>query len=369
MSTKTVLITGARSFAALDLARMFHSAGIKVICADSMEKSICQYSAAVSRFYKIASPVFYYESFVADLQKIIKNEKIDLLIPTCEEVFYIGMAKQILKTEVFAENFEKLEILHNKWKFAQLLEKFGLNTPETHLWEGEARQGKWVLKPIFSRFAANVQVIEGNWPEYKPNLSNPLIAQAFIEGEKFCTYSLCREGVITAHGVYKVLHAMGMGSSICFESVSHPEIDDFVTKFVAETSFTGQIAFDFIDGDKLYCLECNPRATSGVHLFSKSPELSPCFFNKKLYLTPALKTIMHEHLFMLWYGLKQKEIFCFKFWQHFFAGQSPLWMKGDNMVIACLPFMLWGIAKETLFSGKGFNQVMSRDIEYNGSAL
>ncbi|HEY5234687.1 MAG TPA: ATP-grasp domain-containing protein, partial [Rhabdochlamydiaceae bacterium] len=281
-------------------------------------------------------------------------------------VFYIGKAKNRLSTVVFAQAFKELEVLHNKWKFYQLLCKLGFTTPETHLWNGEKHEGKWILKPIYSRFAARVQVIEGNWPKWEDDSSNPIIAQKYIDGEKLCSYSICHEGRITAHGVYKVLHAMGIGSAICFQSVTAPDVDDFIHSFVEKIGFTGQIAFDFIRGDKLYCLECNPRSTSGIHLFERSKDLALAFFNKGKKLYPQDRMIFHEHLFMLWYGIKQNEIFSKQFWRHFFAGKNPLWMKGDNRVVASLPIMLLDMAKQTLFQKKGFHEAMSRDIEYNG---
>ncbi|MGL5626119.1 MAG: ATP-grasp domain-containing protein [Candidatus Rhabdochlamydia sp.] len=369
MNTKSILITGARSFAALDLARTFHQAGMRVICVDSMEKVVCRYSKMVNRFYKIASPAFQFEEFVSDLQKIIEREKIDCLIPTCEEVFYIGKAKDQLATLVFASTFEQLEVLHNKWKFYQLLCKLRFTTPETHLWKGEEKpEGKWILKPIYSRFAAQVQVIVETWPKWENSPSNPLIAQAYVDGEKLCSYSICHKGRISAHGVYKVLHSMGIGSAICFQSILAPDVDDFIHRFVAEIDFTGQIAFDFIRGDKLYCLECNPRTTSGIHLFERTKSLADSFFNEVEILRPKSQVIFHEHLFMLWYGIKQKECFSKQFWQHFFTGKNPLWMKGDNRVLAAMPIMLLDAAKRTLFQGQGFHQAMSHDIEYNGES-
>jgi hypothetical protein len=369
LTTKSILITGARSFVALDLARAFTAAGMRVICADSMEKAVSRYSRKVSRFYKIASPAFEFETFVSDLQRIIAEEKIDCLIPTCEEVFYVGKAKDRLSTAVFAESFGLLEILHNKWKFYQLLCELGFLSPETYLWEGiEKPLGKWIIKPVYSRFAAKVQVVEKNWPKWKGSSSNPLIVQRYVEGEKLCSYSICHKGRITAHGVYTVLHSMGIGSAICFKSVIAPDVDHFIRRFVAEIEFTGQIAFDFIRGDKLYCLECNPRATSGIHLFERSEKLAKSFFNEGETLYPKDQQVFHEHLFMLWYGIKQKEIFSKAFWRHFFAGKNPLWMKGDNRILAALPIMLLDAAKQTLLKGQGFHQAMSRDIEYNGES-
>jgi hypothetical protein len=370
LNTKTILLTGARSFAALDLARAFAAAGVRVVCADSLNKSICRYSRSVSRYYTTASPAAQFELFVADLQRIIEREKIDFLIPTCEEVLYVGKAKDRLPTTVFAEPFERLEELHNKWKFFRLLCKLGYRTPETYLWtEGEERPGKWIIKPVYSRFAARIHVVEHSWPSLSSTPTNPLLVQRYIDGEKLCSYSICHEGKLTAHGVYTVLHSMGIGSAICFRSVTAPDVDAFVHKFVAEYQFTGQIAFDFIRGQTLYCLECNPRATSGIHLFERSPEIAKSFFSKSEYLIPKEQKIFHEHLFLLWYGIKQKEVFSTTYWRHFFAGSNPLWMRGDNRILAAMVLIFADLATRTLFQGKGFNQAMTQDIEYNGDVL
>jgi predicted ATP-grasp superfamily ATP-dependent carboligase len=367
LNTKSILITGARSFAALDLARTLSKAGMRVVCADSLDKAIARYSLKVSQFYKIAPPAYEFERFVTDLNAIIAKEKIDFIIPTCEEIFYLAKAKNQLHAPVFAENFDTLEMLHNKWRFYQLLCKLGFSSPQTQLWDGKNNPvGKWILKPIYSRFAAKVQVVDGNWPKWDTNPLNPLIAQRFIEGEKLCSYSICHEGRLSAHGVYTVLHSMGIGSAICFQSVVAPDVDEFTRKFVAEIKFTGQIAFDFIRKDKLYCLECNPRSTSGIHLFENAIKLADCFFNIDKVLYPKDQVIFHEHLFMLWYGIKQKEIFSLKFWRHFFAGKNPLLMDGDNRVLAAMPAILLDTAKQTFFKGQGFHQAMTRDIEYNG---
>lgn len=371
MNTKTILITGARSFVALDLARVFYQAGFRVICADSLKSGPCRFSSCVARYYRTAAPAFAYQEYIWDIKAIIENERVDFLVPTCEEIFYISKAKEDLNTTVFSEDFELLELLHNKWKFYQLLCKLNLSTPETHLWNPKIeREGKWVQKPIFSRFAASICIVKENHSKYTPSPENPLIEQAFVQGEKLCSYSICHQGKIVAHGVYRVLHSMGIGSAICFKTVSDSEVDEFVASVADHLNFTGQIAFDFIRQEKLYCLECNPRGTSGIHLFQRNSELASCFFGENDgILHPEKSKIFHDHLFMLWYGIKQKEVYCRKFWHSFFKGKNPLWSMGDNRVIACMPLMLFEACKLTLLQGKSFHEALSEDLEYNGEVL
>ena len=58
-----------------------------------------------------------------------------------------------------------------------------------------------------------------------------------------------------------------------------PAIKAFVARLVAKTNYTGQIAFDFIEAPdgSVHVLECNPRATSGLHLFALTDGLARAF--------------------------------------------------------------------------------------------
>ena len=222
------------------------------------------------------------------------------------------------------------------------------------------------IKPIYSRFAAKIHVVTKKWPLWQENQTNPLIVQHYLDGEKFCSYSICHQGTIVAHSVYKPLHSMGIGSAFCFEATQSAAIDAFTNQVVKALDFTGQIAFDFIQTDQLYCIECNPRATSGVHLFEKNPALVEAFLGKNLYVTPREGTLCHDHIFMLWFGIKQKEIFSKRFWRHFFIGKNPLWTRKDLRIITALPFVFWDLISLTLLRRQGFHQAMSLDLEYNG---
>jgi predicted ATP-grasp superfamily ATP-dependent carboligase len=367
LNIKTVLITGARSFAALDIARIFNKANIRVIGCDCISTSLTKFSKAISKYYTTPSPQNDYESFIEAIKGIVKKENIDLIIPTCEEIFYLSKAKDKVCVPIFCESFDILKKLHNKWQFFQLIKEMGLKTPKTCLAsQGCVEDKTWILKPVYSRFAANITIKKGPIKPYKDDPNNPWIIQEYIKGEKFCSYSICHKGQILAHGVYKVLHSMGIGSSICFQSVNHQKIDTLTEKFVKNMKFTGQIAFDFIENEDVYFIECNPRATSGIHLFNKNPKIASCFLSQDISLRAQSQEIFLDPLFMLWYGIKQKEIFSKKFWLHLFKGKSPLLHKGDNTLLLKLPILLLNLSKVTLFKNKSFNQAMTEGIEYNG---
>ncbi|MBR7551800.1 carboxylate--amine ligase, partial [Mycobacterium tuberculosis] len=63
-------------------------------------------------------------------------------------------------------------------------------------------------------------------------------------------------------------------------------IFDWVSEFVAAERFSGQAGFDFIEGadGSLYCIECNPRSTSGIMMFRPHNDVPSAFFGDNDHL-------------------------------------------------------------------------------------
>jgi glutathione synthase/RimK-type ligase-like ATP-grasp enzyme len=311
-----ILLTGGRAPAALELARAFQRAGHTVFMAESLRGHLSQPSNAIKANFVVPAPRQEEDAFVVALQKIIIENKIDLLIPTCEELFHVAMRRDELPSTVFTESIDKLDQLHNKWKFAINAVDQGLSVPETMLianidtlLQAYAHWREVVLKPIYSRFAARTLIL----PSLKQASStltfdsnSGWVAQGYIKGTEFCTYSICHKGHITAHTTYSSEFIAGQGATIAFQHVDHPTIFNWVKTFVAKNHFTGQIAFDFIQTaeGQLYALECNPRATSGVHLLASHPQFVEAFLNPQMdCITPVINSSYMLSTAMLIYGL------------------------------------------------------------------
>ena len=307
-----ILFTGGRAPAILELARAFHRASHMVFMAESLRGHLSEPSNALAENFLVPPPRQQTSAFLDTLESIVCENKIDLLIPTCEEVFYVAMGRDRLPA--FVEPLEKLRPLHNKWDFIQTADALGLAIPATmliesrvHLTSAFERWPRFVLKPVYSRFAARTLIL----PTYQQALSaltfdSRWVAQEFIEGTQVCTYSVCHNGRIVAHTAYRSEFTAGQGATILFQHIDHQPIFDWVTKFVVATSFTGQIAFDFIetaDGDAL-ALECNPRATSGIHLLAREPRFVDSFFNTSINcIQPSSSSSSMLLSGMLVYGL------------------------------------------------------------------
>jgi len=309
-----ILLTGGRAPVTLDLARAFHRAGHTVFMAESLRGHLSQPSAAVKAQFVVPAPRQDTEAFLSALKSIIEENQVELLIPTCEEVFHIAKGLDLLPCRVFTEPLAKLDGYHNKWKFVVKAGECDLRVPESMLITRQddllfayAHWSRLVLKPVYSRFAARTLIL----PPLKEALSTltfgePWIAQEYIEGEHFCSYSVCQNGRITAHAVYPTVFTAGQGATVAFQPVEHPAIYEWVRTFVEHFNVTGQMAFDFIqtaDGH-VVALECNPRATSGAHLLTDNPQFVDSFLYADVpCVTPYAHTSRMLGTAMLMYGL------------------------------------------------------------------
>jgi hypothetical protein len=266
----TVLITGGRAPAALDLARKFSRSGARVVVAESVSAQLCGHSRAVARVYRVPPPNREPDAFAESLADIVKRENVDLVVPTCEEIFYVSRGLDRLPCTVLAPPLDVLRQLHSKWDFIQLARTLALPVPETRLISSAAdfsdMPRPFVLKPVFSRFGTQVHLVTADPPTV--DLSRQWVAQELLVGQQICTYSVAADGQLLAHAAYATEFTAGPGACIAFEPVENPEIDSWVRTFVKGTGANGQLAFDFIvnEAGEALPLECNPRATSGVHL-------------------------------------------------------------------------------------------------------
>lgn len=277
-----VLILGGRAPAALDHARRFAAQGWGVVVADSVSCRLAGWSRAVSATVRLAPPRHAPAQFIADLCATIARERIDLVVPTCEEVFFLSRYRSALPAScrILVDDFDKLRLLHSKWEFTKLA---GSYAPASAVVDNLEQARDWaagrplVLKPEFSRFGVHVRIYPKGMPDAPAPLPplGPWVAQEYCEGIELCSYSVADQGRLTAHALYRPMHRLQRSSSYYFEPHGCEPIRHFVADLVARLQFTGQISFDWMDvGDgQPRVLECNPRATSGLHLFDEQDAL------------------------------------------------------------------------------------------------
>lgn len=281
---RAVLITGARAAAALDLARDFVAAGWRVHLADSRRARMASWSGLAARHHLYPAPRQEGAAFQRRIAALLAEEAIDLVVPTCEEVFHLAAPAlhRDLGERLFAPALATLRQLHDKLAFARACAVWGVPVPESHKLERRADLVRftgtaqdWVFKPCFTRFgdAALIGPAPHELAQIAPTRAAPWLAQRRIRGSEASFYAVAHQGRLTAFAAYRSDWRLGGGASYAFEPVGGTDgeiLRDIAARLAASARLHGQFACDamFDANGQPFLIECNPRATSGVHLLT-----------------------------------------------------------------------------------------------------
>ncbi len=295
--SKTVLLTGGKMTKALQLARSFHTAGHRVILAETQKYWLTghRFSRSVDRFYTVPSPTSgeYAEALLA----IAKSENVDVYVPVCSPVasYYDSLAKSVLAgcCEVFHFDADVTVMLDDKFAFAEQARAIGLSVPKSFKitdpqqvidfdFSNETRP--YILKsiPYDSVRRLDLTKLPCATPEetaaFVKSLpigeEKPWIMQEFIIGQEYCTHSTVREGELRLHCCCE-----SSAFQVNYANVDKPEILQWVSQFVQALGLTGQASFDFIQADDgaVYAIECNPRTHSAITMFYNHPGVADAY--------------------------------------------------------------------------------------------
>ncbi|WP_146250170.1 ATP-grasp domain-containing protein [Paenibacillus flagellatus] len=404
-------MTGGRAPVALEMARLLAAAGCEVHVAESLRYYLCRVSNAVASRTAVPAPAIDPEGFLAGLEQVVRREAIDWIVPTCEELFYVSAGKERLERlcRVFAAPIGQLRRLHSKWSFIRRTEELGFAVPATRLladpseWRdmmelsvdappADKREREWpdgcVLKPAFSRSGTHVRFVkprtdgDAGRPAERARCGSrlpaesgyPWVAQQYIRGRGLCTYSIVHEGRLTAHAAYAVTYAVPGGACYYFEPLRHPALMEWVSAFARLERFTGQLAFDFIETDdgRLYPIECNPRATSGLHLFGNGERIADALFDPDslggtiVEPQPSASTMLA--LPMLALGWRSGTAAGgWRTWLGKLASaRDAVYRRDDPRPFFEQPLMLNELRRIARARGRSIMEAMTADIEWNG---
>jgi len=344
------------------MCRSFKAAGHKVILVDCQHWTIARWSNSVDKYYTVPSPRWYPNEFAATMRQIIIVEKVQHLIPTCEEAFFISAHRDFFPCSVWTSQLETMISLHNKFTFAHQYKAL-LPIPKTILldafldWENSQQ---YVFKPIYSRFASSVilnQKITSH--HFIEDEKIKWVAQQMIKGKEICVYSIWDNGLLKAITMYHPLYRAGKGAGIFFEPVNNELVVDLVKKFGAAIHYHGQLCFDvIIDANQQpYFIECNPRGTSGAHLLHR--QLADAFLN------PAFVQGENQQEFSIKYAMAILHPLSF-FKKRILKSKDTIYYKKDKK-----PFYLQALSLLEIAYLKWKNQctwleATTSDIEWNG---
>lgn len=367
----------------LHLARLFKEQGFRVFVAESMKMHLCKVSQSIEKSYLVPKPNEDHEGYIQALCRVIIKNHISLLVPTCEEIFHISIGKETIEQatgcQVFCENIHKLWKLHNKWEFYKLAKKYGYALPPTNCVTSQEelkqvlakKEEKVVIKPVYSRFGSQVHFFDRGdcVPQLSISEETPWIVQDYVKGTQYCSYSVASQGKLLAHSLYPTKYSAGPGATVYFQQIENEKILKFVSHIVAQEYFTGQIAFDFIKDaqDRIYPIECNPRSTSGIHLFDGNQEFALTFIKENNnMITPDKEQAYMLGIPMLLYGIMRGTAIKHlpTFFQDFKEAKDVVFSKKDMKPFFYQIPVFFNILGKAMKYKKNLTAVTTMDIEW-----
>lgn len=268
---RTLLLTLGRLPKALDLARAFHADGWRVVVAEPLRWHLTGVSRAVARSLTVPAPAGDPAGYRRALAEITRAEAADLVLPVSEEAMHAAALADDpeLGPRVFSPPAARVRALHDKLEFNRIAAAAGLDVPASApLGSAEAAAildaGDAVAKPRLSCGGRGVEVVRRRGAPAPRD--EPALVQAFVRGEEVSTFGVARDGRLLLNAVYR--GRMRSGSvAVSFERIDAPAVDAWAARFAAATAHTGLLSFDFVVGadGRPRAIECNPRATSGLH--------------------------------------------------------------------------------------------------------
>lgn len=378
-----ILVTGARAPAALDIARSLKAAGLEVHMADCVAARIARRSNAPIAVHRHASPVHRPADFAQDIRRLIDRIDPIAVVPTCEEVFHLAALAEAegWSDKLVAPPFETLATLHHKGRFAVLCDELGLPVPDTNVVTDsvglmrEASGPYVVVKPAWSRFGAQTLVRPDATAlgGLRPTAETPWVIQSHVTGEEVSLYAIAHDSGLMAFSAYRSGWRTRGGAAYVFDPLEGPVSDRLRIMAATLARFVrrGQFACDAIvdAAGQPWLIECNPRATSGVHLFGRSAALgwallgrdiarpgSDVWRNGVMFDSFGLADALRTQRLTAWRDERRLSHDILS------APRDPLPPLGALMDAA-------GFGLKALTSGQGLAEAMTTDIEWNGQPL
>jgi len=372
----TVLLTLGRLPKALDLARAFCARGARVIVAEPHGWHLCRVSRAVHRSVPVTAPVTDRQAYLRDLLRVVIEERVDLVVPVSEESMHVAGLRALLPAGVRLASVEqsRLLALHDKLGFIRAANGRGLPAPESYpLGTPEAlrltAEFDTVCKPRFGCGGRGVQLLRAGESPPAVDPGWPRLVQYRLVGETVCGFAIARGGALLGSVQYRPRILSGT-VAVAFERLDPiPAVADWMRTFVAAERHDGFIAFDFIVGDDgvARAIECNPRATSGVHFFT-AQALSAMLLDGEVVASPYRT----QRLLQQFFPTLTEWNSAFRNWARWRAvldvlvsARDVTWQWSDPLPLLTMPLTAAGIIWQAARRSVPFGEVATLDIDYH----
>lgn len=364
---KSVLLTSGRLPVSLELARAFHAAGWRIVVADPWPMHLCRMSSCVAVTVDLPAPQDNPEHFAATLERRCVDHDIDLVVPVSEETPYVAALRE-RAVPVFTSAPDTVLTLHDKLSFIRRAAEAELSVPATVRADHDSktiRQTAFVRKPRFSCSGRDVSFHAAGSDVRE---DSAFIVQQRIEGDAINVFGIAVDGVLRLSSAYRGRLVDG-SVAIAFEREEQANAcTSWASRFVAATGYTGLIAFDFIvDDDGIaWPLECNPRATSGIHFLNPAAIIA-AITNDELpidHVKPVTRMAEKWSCFTRYLASLGTRDATRQAWQVLTGFSDVSWQRDDPWPFLTMPFNSWRILLKSRQKNHTFASAAVADIEW-----
>lgn len=288
-----VLVEGIGSMVFNTQLKYYREMNWSIIGIDIDNKSAGLYN--VTKAYLV--PKYSEENCFKSLEKIIKEEKIDLVFPSVNE----GLLDWSLRKKYFYDKFnarimisddDVINICVDKWNTYQFFVKNNIPTPKTSL-----SLEYDLIKPRIGRGSAGIKL--KNSVDDKFNMKGN-ISQEIVAGEEYTIDILCDFNSNPIYIVPRKRVGVEFGVSVKGVTVYDEKIINYCKIIVERLKPIGIINVQcFKNGDDIYFIEINPRIGGGSSLSFASTDnwfkAIECFVEGKSY--EPKETIYGRYMF------------------------------------------------------------------------
>lgn len=369
--TGNVLLTLGRLPKALDVARGFADLGWRVVVAEPFKRHLAGASRAVAQSHRVTAPAEDKQAYLADLRRIVAEEKIDLIVPVSEETMHVAFLRDGLPatTQLFTMPPETLLRLHNKHGFAQQAAAWGLTVPETYALgdpsaQALAQSGPVVIKPVHSCSGRGVRLLPAGAALPASDRAIPAIVQRCVIGAEYSSCSIAHHGRVASTVIYRAAQRSG-SVAVAFERVEHSAIAGWITRFIAAANWTGFIAFDIMvnEAGEPWGIECNPRMTSGVHFWQREDiaraVVEPGFiprYRPETRLQQFYSALTETQMSLFRRGPFRENL------RQLFSTRDVTWDRRDPIPFLTMTATSWPIIRMAMARGATFGEVATLDV-------
>jgi hypothetical protein len=134
----TILFSEGSSTSARQTLETFRGKGYRILVCDPKPLCLCRFSGLVEKVVPCPSVGADPVSYLAALERVIRNERVDVLLPNHEQTYLFSKAADRLarRTGIALSDFEAMRTLFGKVRFLELLDRLGLDHPQTTVYDG-----------------------------------------------------------------------------------------------------------------------------------------------------------------------------------------------------------------------------------------